>query len=412
ISIINVESEPSTIFVNVERSSFAHININEGWGTLFASNSNGTYFHRVLENTHRNVFGVVGVEPIRGLDGVWIANQVMNTDSMGKPGVNALVRTVMSWDGGRTWHVLRAPTKDAEGRDLECKDCTLNLHDRIDAGLSGHVFGVPTAPGLLMGVGSVGPHLSAYRRSKTYLSRNGGRTWVETRGIETMHEFGDHGGILVTIDNEGPTNELWYSTNHGATWATYQFTDGERLRIEEVSSGITQGGTTFTIVGRRLVSGHHGRFGDVVVVSVDFSKLHKRACQYTESDGDQSDFELWSPGPPNAADQACYNGQQASYWRRKQDAACFVGREFEPPKTVKQTCECTEADFECEAGFWPNDAGKCMLEGPDPYQPKDCLDGTKYIGKSGYKKRPSSVCRGGVDLEHPVERVCGLSGGA
>ena len=47
-------------------------------GTLFASNSNGTYFVESLKDTNRNDFGYVDYERIYGVEGIGIANTVSN----------------------------------------------------------------------------------------------------------------------------------------------------------------------------------------------------------------------------------------------------------------------------------------------------------------------------------------------
>ncbi|KAJ1922351.1 vacuolar protein sorting/targeting protein PEP1 [Mycoemilia scoparia] len=412
VTLVPGPADSDRIFIDLEQSSYSHINIDEGWGTLMASNSNGTYFHPILENTHRNAFGTVGVEAVEGMNGVWVANQVMNVDSMGRPGVRALVRTRMTWDGGRTWHLIKAPNKDSLGQDTGCVDCKLNLIDRAIQYRDGAMYGTSTVPGLLMSVGSIAPHLEKYEKSQTFLSNDGGRSWIEARRIETLNRFGDHGGLIVMISDEGPTNVLWYSYNHGKSWHTYQFTNGEKLRVQSLINGVHGGGSKFLILGRRVGADNRGRADETVIVSVDFTKLFKRKCVLNQDNHEQSDFEIWSSGPPNPRDQTCFNGEQVSYWRRKADADCYVGHDFRFPEPIRHICECTELDFECEAGFWPDDEGKCVLDGPDPYQPQNCPEGSTYTGRSGYVKRPASKCKGGMNLETKVKRICGKLGGA
>ena len=47
-------------------------------GTLFVSNSNGTFFVESLKDTNRNEHGYVDYENLYGIDGVGLANVVAN----------------------------------------------------------------------------------------------------------------------------------------------------------------------------------------------------------------------------------------------------------------------------------------------------------------------------------------------
>jgi len=54
-------------------------------GTLFVSNSNGTYFVESLKDTNRNDFGYVDYERVYGVEGIGIANIVSNAQGW-RPG--------------------------------------------------------------------------------------------------------------------------------------------------------------------------------------------------------------------------------------------------------------------------------------------------------------------------------------
>ncbi|KAJ1818961.1 vacuolar protein sorting/targeting protein PEP1, partial [Coemansia sp. RSA 2598] len=388
-----------------------------GWGTLFASNSNGTHFHMVLQHTNRNHVGLVDVERVDGLRGTLIANQVANAEALGKPGVRKELRTVASWDNGRSWHPLEAPLKDSSGNDIDCTDCSLHLYSRSSMVRLGSQYGAKTAPGYLVGVGSVGTHLGRYTAARTYMSRDGGITWAEIRATQTQYEFGDHGALLMLVDDTGPVDTLHYSVDGGISWKSYRFTDsGMRVIVDRVTNGVDSGGQGLLIQAREiLASGGGANAEESMVIYVDFSKLFTRQCQIETRDHSKSDFELWTPrwgmdsGGRSAA--ICVLGTETSYWRRKPTASCYVGNEFEPPMTSSRTCECTIQDFECDEGFWLNDYGQCTLDGPDPYQPSDCREGTTYRGRSGYTKIALSQCTGGKDLSQPVDRICGRAGG-
>ncbi|KAJ2720491.1 vacuolar protein sorting/targeting protein PEP1 [Coemansia sp. Benny D115] len=387
-----------------------------GWGTLFASNRNGTHFHMVLQNTNRNHMGLVDIERVKGLDGMLIANRVVNAQALGKPGVHKQLRTMATWDDGRSWHPLTPPEKDSNGRAIDCIDCSLHLYSRSSMVGASTLYGVSTAPGYLMGVGTVGTHLGRVRTAATYLSRDGGMSWSEVRSSEAQYEFGDHGSILVLIDDSGPTDSLQYSVDGGSLWNTYRFTSaGQRVIVDRITNGVDSGGEGFLILAREVSAVGGVNSDDAMVIFVDFSGIYKRKCSLDTRDHGKSDFELWTPHSgmdSHGHDSAiCVLGSETSYWRRKSSAECFVGDEFAPPMTSGRSCECTIQDYECEEGFWLNDYGECTLDGPDPYQPADCREGTTYKGRSGYLKIAQSQCTGGKDLTQPVDRICGRSGG-
>jgi hypothetical protein len=51
-------------------------------GTLFTSNSNGSYFTRSLENTNRNNNGIVDFEKVQNIQGIMMANIVINYEEV------------------------------------------------------------------------------------------------------------------------------------------------------------------------------------------------------------------------------------------------------------------------------------------------------------------------------------------
>lgn len=57
----------------------------------------------------------------------------------------------------------------------------------------------------------------------TYLSRDGGRQWVELMKGSYIYEIGDHGGILLMASDEYTTNTLFYSWDEGDTWHSFTF---------------------------------------------------------------------------------------------------------------------------------------------------------------------------------------------
>lgn len=202
-------------------------------GTLFVSNSNGTFFTESLRNTNRSPRGFVDFEGIYGVEGVGIANTVENADSVGRDGSGKKIRSVMTFDDGRTWNPIRAPDRDMNDQPL-CQGgpdtCSLHLHSVTDARNYGRIFSSP-APGYVMGIGNAGFSLKSLGEDRPlhiFLLRGrncsrwdcirndrssggsdrrgggGGVTWKRTKKeIEKKEDWGED-NMIHTIHNPHP----------------------------------------------------------------------------------------------------------------------------------------------------------------------------------------------------------------
>ncbi|KAK9765410.1 vacuolar protein sorting/targeting protein PEP1 [Basidiobolus ranarum] len=393
-----LQSNTGTIFLDIFRST----TYGSEYGTLFVSNSNGTYYSRSLENTNRNNNGLVDFEKMQGIDGTILANQVINAESSGRYNSKKKVRTMVSFDDGSTWKPIMAPSIDALGRPINCySDCFLSLHSRTDIKGPGAIFSVDSAAGLMMGVGNVGPNLLPYEQGNTYLTRDGGRTWKEIRRGESLYEFGDYGGFLVVIDDEGATDQLLYSWDYGDHWNTYSFSD-EPIRVSMLTIEPTSTSQKFLIIGHTTST--RDRNAQQVVIQVDFNNIEARQCNFIDNENDNNnDFELWNP----AGLSECLLGHETEYWRRKKDRICYIGKPYGKPKTKQINCKCTQKDYQCDTNFWRDPNGKCVVYGTDPDRPRTCTTGQKYLGRSGYRKIRHSTCIDGLRLEEKIEKDCG-----
>ena len=192
-------------------------------GTLFVSNSNGTYFVESLKDTNRNDFGYVDYERIYGVEGIGLANTVSNVQEMeagrGQP---KKLKSYITFDDGSSWSSIPPPAEDADGQKTSCdtsdpESCSLHLHSVTNPHNFGRVFSSP-APGFVMGVGSIGRSLRDYKECDTFLSTDAGVTWqMVTKGAH-KYQFGDLGSILVLVDDEEITDHVKYSLDLGKTW--------------------------------------------------------------------------------------------------------------------------------------------------------------------------------------------------
>ncbi|GAA5814583.1 hypothetical protein MFLAVUS_008082 [Mucor flavus] len=392
-----LQSTTHSILLNIFKST----TYGTAYGSLYKSNENGTFYHLSLDNTNGDSSGYVDFEKIQTVDGIILANQVWNADELvGSPDKTKKVRTMISWDDGGIWQPLAPPTK----YDCSTKECTLNLHSRTDIHGPGAIYSSSSAPGLAMGVGNVGAYMNAYTESDTFLTRDGGHTWVQIQEGEHLYEFGDQGSLLVLIRDEGPTNELLYSWDQGDTWHFYQFSE-EPIRVNTLTTDPKSSTLKFIVIG-------HSRTGDrsQMITTVDFSGTKQRECVMDRDTSEKSDFERWTPKDDDG-DDACLLGKRISYWRRKADRACVVKGRSNEAHIDTQNCECRDIDFECDFGFWRNNENECVFKGRHPDRPAKCPAGDKFRGRSGYKKNVKSTCAGGINLEDQKEWDCGESGG-
>lgn len=101
-----------------------------------------------------------------------------------------------------------------------------------------------------------------------------------------------------------------------------------------------------------------------------------------------------------------------TYVRRKQEAECYNGEQFERT-TMRVPCLCTEADYECDINYVRNPSGQCEpIEDPQAHKDffeinkvEDCHSIGFYEVTQGYRKIPGNKCYGGVQLD-PVKKPC------
>lgn len=89
------------------------------FGSLYKSNSNGTFFIKSLENTNRNIMGFVDFERIQGVEGILIANVIMNPRQVESQAASKEIRTRMSFDDGASWKEI-SNVKDMNGGNMRC----------------------------------------------------------------------------------------------------------------------------------------------------------------------------------------------------------------------------------------------------------------------------------------------------
>lgn len=329
-----VESTPHSILVDVLSDPGANS------GTLFTSDSQGTNFVKSLEHTNRNAGGIVDFEKLESIDGIALANVVANPEEVNGKSEEKKLKTKITFDDGAHWDFLRAPSKTAAGKDVKCdtsdlSSCSLHLQSVTQLRSYGRIFS-STAPGIVMGVGSIGEYLKAYDECDTFISTDAGQTWSMVKDGAHKYEFGAIGSILVMIDDEDSTDKIHYSFDYGRTWDKFDI--GVHVRAKLLTTIPDSTSQQFLLLGTLSRKNKHEGSERHIIVHVDFAKLQKRKCA-------DADLEKWYArnigGHPD-----CLMGHKQWFMRRKQDADCVVQDLFNEPVGKAENCPCSDEDFE------------------------------------------------------------------
>ncbi|KAL6301716.1 hypothetical protein BKA93DRAFT_738184 [Sparassis latifolia] len=370
-------------------------------GTLFVSNSNGTFFVESLKDTNRNEMGFVDYENLYGIEGVGLANIVSNAEEVEGRNTPKRLRTKITFDDGRTWSRLMPPSYDNEGRRIQCNpaddSCSLHLHSVTIPHNFGRVFSSP-APGFVMGVGSIGPSLLPYEECDTFLSTDAGVTWKMVRRDAHKYEFGDQGSIIVVVNDEDSVDSISYSNDLGQSWQTYNLGVSMRARILTTVPDSTS--QKFVLVGQIAKKDQKQGQGRYAVTFLDFAAMRPRKC------GDD-DFEPWYA---RSASYECLMGHKQWYKRRKPDANCYVGDKFTDPVGHEENCPCSDEDYECDYNY-VRQGDQCVPVGPEPIPAGVCSSGDPtqtYWGSSGYRLIPGNTCDRdrGTKKDDPIQKSC------
>lgn len=211
-----LESNTGNLFLSMIQS----ISSNAEHGTIAKSNWNGTFYRTSLEAVNVNRKGYVDFEKIEGIVGTIISNQISNVEDLSR-GASKKLQTKISFDDGESWESLKAPLLDSKQMPFNCNkrgNCNnLHLHAFTERHDQRDSYSTPGATGLLIGVGNVGDHLEDFNGGDMFMSRDGGRSWIEIAKDAHMVEISDHGGLILMVNDEGPVSSVSYSLDDGRT---------------------------------------------------------------------------------------------------------------------------------------------------------------------------------------------------
>ncbi|KAL1893465.1 vacuolar protein sorting/targeting protein PEP1 [Ceratocystis pirilliformis] len=383
--------DSSTHAVNL----FVATSINEGHerGNIIKSNSNGTSYVLSLADVNCNMNFFVDYEKIPSVEGLAIANIVANPN---KPKEEKKVRTKVTHNDGAEWMYMAPPAKDVDGKSFGCnantgtEKCALHLHHYTERADKRRGFSVPTAPGILFGIGNVGSYLEGLDKADTYMSSDGGISWRQVRKGIWTYEFGDQGSLLVLIqmDDKIKTNTLLYSNDEGATWTEHQFQEEEAVvtDITTLRSGTSRSFLIWTINSEDQVASTRADFSGLAIHG---------ACT-------DDDYDVWRPRHP-MLNNDCLFGHVSQYLRKKPGRKCFNDQQAR--RTLESLdCKCTRRDFECDYNFEMDKHGQCSLvPGREPQSAQDYCsenpDAVAFYKPSGYRRIPLTTCVGGEEYD-------------
>ncbi|KAL4915432.1 hypothetical protein BDW62DRAFT_203620 [Aspergillus aurantiobrunneus] len=378
------------------------------YGSIVKSNSNGTTYVLSLDAVNQNSRGYVDFERMQALEGVIVANIVSNVNEL-SGGTPKKLRTMITHNDGGEWTLLAPPTKDAAGEKFSCSvaegkgtdGCALHLHgytERIDPR---DTFSSGSAIGLMMGLGNVGDQLTSKDEADTFMTQDGGISWKPVKKGRYMWEYGDSGSVIVIVPERKSTKVLHYSTDEGATWRDYDFSE-EEIEIFDISTVPSDTSRSFILWGAKS--------GELISVNVDFGGLYDRDCEF-DKDGEVSDdYQLWNPKHP-FQEENCLFGHVEQYRRKKLSAECWNNWRGPHLHSIEKNCSCTKADYECDYNYERQNDDTCALvpglEAQDPAAYcKAHPEEIEFWEVTGYRRIPQTTCEGGKNLDHRVSQPC------
>jgi hypothetical protein len=434
----NFKEHSYTFLDTSENSVFLHINHYgdaSKYGHVYISDRDGIKYSQTLKFNVRSDDNQCDFEKINSLEGVFVANVIsqnfMNTaiqelerlqmekqSSMeekhaAKPASDVndyreFIKTLISFNKGGSWRRMTSPEKDSEGQSYDCEEyCYLNLH-----GISSEFppfYSVDTAAGLIIGNGNVGRYLSHDEAEiSTFLTRDGGLNWFEIKKGPHIYEIGDHGALIIIADVRNPTNKISYTWNEGISWEDLEISR-EKISIRNIIIEPTSTSQHFVVYGESTTKKGKKKG---VAIGLDFSSLHEPQCRNPDNpDSSDSDYEKWTPNDGRAG-KDCLLGRKVIYIRRKRDAACYNGQQFERKITV-ENCQCSDEDYECDVDYERAGPGEpCVAthkkNETEIHKPPAICHGYYEISK-GYRKVPGDSCVNGVKYD-PILIPCPYTG--
>ncbi|XP_040905515.1 VPS10 domain-containing receptor SorCS1-like [Toxotes jaculatrix] len=353
---------------------------------LYMSESRGLFLTLMLENVvssggpEGNI--MIDLYEVAGIKGVFLSNKVVENQ----------VKTYITYNKGRDWRLLQAPTTDLQGNKVYCEQpfCSLHLHLHVSENpyTSGNIVSKDSAPGIIIASGVVGPELTSTNVS-IFITSDAGNTWREVFQEEYSVFFLNQGGSLVAIRHTPlPIRHIWLSFDEGRNWDKYSFTSSP-LYVDGVLGEPGEDTLIMTIFG------HFSHRSEWQLVKIDFRSIFQQRC----TPEDYLTWQLHNEG------EVCIMGMKRIFQKLKANVPCVKARD-QYISQMSDSCPCTEADFECDYGFERQIDGSCAPAFwfiPSATF-RDCITGDSFLNTTGYRRALSNNCTEGTLLKYSPRR--------
>ncbi|XP_074502201.1 VPS10 domain-containing receptor SorCS1-like [Sebastes fasciatus] len=353
---------------------------------LYMSESRGLFFTLMLEDVvssggpEGNI--MVDLYEVAGIKGVFLSNKVVENQ----------VKTYITYNKGRDWRLLQAPTTDLQGNKVYCEQpyCSLHLHLHVSENpyTSGNIVSKDSAPGIIIASGVAGPELTSNNVS-IFITSDAGNSWREVFQEEYSVFFLNQGGSLVAIRHTPlPIRHIWLSFDEGRNWDKYSFTSSP-LYVDGVLGEPGEDTLIMTIFG------HFSHRSEWQLVKIDFRSIFQQRC----TSEDYMTWQLHNEG------EVCIMGMKRIFQKLKANVRCVKARN-QYISQMSDSCPCTEADFECDYGFERQIDGSCApaFWFVPSATSRDCITGTSFLNTTGYRRALSNNCTEGTRLKYSPRR--------
>uniref|UniRef100_A0A8C2C8W1 Sortilin related VPS10 domain containing receptor 1 n=1 Tax=Cyprinus carpio TaxID=7962 RepID=A0A8C2C8W1_CYPCA len=330
---------------------------------LYVSEAGGIYYTLALENVMSSMGPegnvMIDLYEVAGIKGMFLANKKQNNE----------VKTYITYNKGRDWRLLQAPSADLRGNRIHCM-LVSGLHDcNCSAPLS---------------IGSIGAELMSSNVSM-FITSDAGNTWRQIFDEEYSVLYLDQGGALVAIRHTPlPIRHLWLSFDEGRVWNKYSFTSSPLF----VDGVLGEPGEETLIM---TIFGHVSHRSEWQLVKIDFRSIFNRRCI-------ESDYVPWDLHDQG---ERCLMGVKALKTQRVENSCLFS-----PVFSFFFWFVCFVLFFNSDYGFERRADGKCTPAFwflPSSMS-RTCTTEHTFLNSTGYRKVVSNNCTRGVMEQFTARR--------